>query len=105
MSNSCDSPFPDIESAQEYLGLLSETLGEAIEFVAGSIPATPDGSDGRQTDALRLVAYKLDKLSQHISQSRRLLKDLRALRRLLLSEPAETMAGDSPGGGNADSGL
>jgi len=39
--------------------------------------------------ALRLVLYKLEKLEQHIRASRRLLNDLRTLRRLLLDERAD----------------
>jgi hypothetical protein len=35
---------------------------------------------------LQLVNYKLDKLSSHIAASRRILNDLRTLRRLLLEE-------------------
>jgi hypothetical protein len=35
---------------------------------------------------LRIVAYKLEKLAQHMKQSQRILNDLRSLRRLLFEE-------------------
>ena len=38
----------------------------------------------RRVDALRLVDYKLKPLKDHLSASRRLLNDLRMLRRLLI---------------------
>jgi hypothetical protein len=37
-------------------------------------------------EAIQLVAYKLDRLAWHIDGSRRILNDLRTLRRLLLGE-------------------
>ena len=41
---------------------------------------------GRRKQALQLVDCKLDKLSPQITASRRILNDLRTLRRLLLEE-------------------
>ena len=43
----------------------------------------------RRLEALRLVSFKLDKLEQHVKSGRRLLNDLRTLRRLLLDEREE----------------
>jgi hypothetical protein len=43
-------------------------------------------SIARHLDALRLVDYKLKTLRQHFVASRRLLTDLRTLRRYLLNE-------------------
>ena len=40
----------------------------------------------RRQEALRLVAHNLSQLSVHITKSRRILNDLRTLRRLLLEE-------------------
>ncbi len=83
-----ETPFDNIESAQEYLALLSQALDEATEnaeadIVGETIP------HARRRDALRLVLYKLDKLKHHTKASRRLLNDLRTLRRLLLDERTE----------------
>jgi hypothetical protein len=40
----------------------------------------------RRQEALRLVLFKLEKLEQQVKNARRLLNDLRTLRRLLLEE-------------------
>jgi hypothetical protein len=40
----------------------------------------------RQEEALRLAAFKLSRLAEHIRAGRALLNDLRTLRRLLLGE-------------------
>jgi hypothetical protein len=40
----------------------------------------------RRLEALQLIAYKLDRLAWHVDGSRRLLNDLRMLKRLLLGE-------------------
>ena len=45
-------------------------------------------------EALQLVSYNLAKLTLHITTSRRILNDLRTLRRLLLAE----RQGEGPGG-------
>ena len=45
-----------------------------------------DPSDERRVQALQLVALNLNKLSSHVTKSRRILNDLRTLRRLLLEE-------------------
>jgi hypothetical protein len=47
----------------------------------------------RRKEALLLVSYSLAKLNLHITGSRRLLNDLRTLRRLLLSERAAIREG------------
>jgi hypothetical protein len=47
--------------------------------------AERDGAD-RRKEALLLVSFNLAKLNLHITSSRRILNDLRTLRRLLLAE-------------------
>jgi hypothetical protein len=47
--------------------------------------AEREGAD-RRKEALLLVSYNLAKLNLHITGSRRILNDLRTLRRLLLAE-------------------
>lgn len=82
-----ETPFDSIEGALEYMGLLAESVEEARAEIASELQRGGNGSDGtRQADALRLVAYKLDRLAEHARASRRLLNDLRTLRRLLLRE-------------------
>jgi len=84
-----ETPFDNIESAQEYLALLSQALDEAKQTAEADIVREANTQIPRRRDALRLVLYKLEKLEQHIKTSRRLLNDLRTLRRLLLEERAE----------------
>jgi len=82
-----ETPFDSIEGALEYVGLLVESVEEAREDIAAELVearAEPDAQ--RQADALQLVAYKLERLAEHARSSRRLLNDLRTLRRLLLQE-------------------
>jgi hypothetical protein len=90
-----ETPFDSVESAHEYLRLLSETLLEAKGDIEGDLAAQTDSKTPRRLEALRLVLYKLDKLEQHIKAGRRVLNDLRTLRRLLLQE-REPTAGPKP---------
>lgn len=84
------SPFDSIESAQEYIGLLTDAAGEAVAAIAEDIARTSgQAAESREMDALRLVEYKLTQLQHHLASSRRLLNDLRTLRRLILSERRE----------------
>ena len=54
--------------------------------------ALAEGAD-RRKEALQLVAYNLAKLNLHMTTSRRILNDLRTLRRLLLAERRGENAG------------
>jgi hypothetical protein len=85
-----ETPFDSVEGAHEYLSLLSETLLEAKRDIEGDIAVQADSETPRRVEALRLVLYKLDKLEQHIKGGRRVLNDLRTLRRLLLQEREPT---------------
>jgi hypothetical protein len=84
MTDSETTPFDNIESAHEYVALLAEAIDEAVSEIAEEMRAP--GAEGRRLQALQLVAYKLDRLRGHMAASRRLLNDLRTLRRLLLGE-------------------
>ncbi|HWP85241.1 MAG TPA: hypothetical protein VNN17_08625 [Terriglobia bacterium] len=81
-----ESPFENIESALEYVDLLLEAIREAQEQVEAEIALPADPQQPRRNEALQLVSFKLAKLSTHIGSSRRILNDLRTLRRLLLEE-------------------
>src|SRR5579862_8742559 len=81
-----ETPFDSIEGSQEYVSLLAEAIEEARKEVDADIAvATGEGAD-RRAEALQLVSYNLAKLTLHITTSRRILNDLRTLRRLLLAE-------------------
>ena len=86
VSNQAETPFDSIEGSHEYVAMLAEALDEARRDVEADIAvAERDGAD-RRKQALLLVSYNLAKLNLHITTSRRLLNDLRTLRRLLLAE-------------------
>jgi hypothetical protein len=81
-----ETPFDNIEGSSEYVALLAEALEEARRDVEAEVAAADrDGAD-RRKQALLLVSYNLAKLNLHITTSRRILNDLRSLRRLLLAE-------------------
>ena len=86
MSYNPETPFDSIEGSHEYVALLAEALAEARRDVETELSsAEHDGAD-RRKEALLLVSYNLAKLNLHITTSRRILNDLRMLRRLLLAE-------------------
>ena len=79
-------PFDSIEDSLEYIGLLRDTIETGKRAVeAQALAAQAEGAT-RRLEAIQLVAYKLDRLAWHIDSSRRILNDLRTLRRLLLGE-------------------
>jgi hypothetical protein len=82
--------FESIESAQEYLALLAEVIAEAQQAVEADLEANANSDRPRRVEALRLIGFKLEKLAFHIKTSRRILNDLRMLRRILQQrDPAE----------------
>jgi hypothetical protein len=81
-----ETPFDSIEGYQEYVALLADAIEEARQDVDADIAAALEEGAERRREALQLVGYNLAKLTLHISTSRRILNDLRTLRRLLLAE-------------------
>lgn len=97
MNDRLETPFENIESAAEYVGLLLEAIEEAQEQVEKEIALAANPRLARRKEALQLVRYKLDKLSAHMAGSRRVLNDLRTLRRLLFEErPARGEISEHP---------
>jgi len=86
MKSSVASPFESIESAHEFIVLLEESIGEALAEVHDDLKQASLHSDERHTHALQLAIYKMGLLDSHVRKSRRLLNDLRTIRRLLFSE-------------------
>lgn len=81
-----ETKFGTIEGAAEYLGLLLESVEEArVDLEAETTLASAAGAERRQ-QAIQLASYKLSQLKMHLSTSRRLLNDLRTIRRLLFAE-------------------
>ena len=81
-----ETPFDNIESALEYVNQLLEAAREARDQIQTEILRAANPQLARRKEALQLVQYKLEKLSSHVAASRRILNDLRMLRRLLLEE-------------------
>jgi hypothetical protein len=81
-----ETPFDSIESAQQFVELLIEAIGESKHDVDADIARAEGNRLERQKEALQLVCKKLVELSQHMTTSRRILNDLRTLRHLLLEE-------------------
>jgi hypothetical protein len=79
-------PFESIESAQEFMAVLAGTIFDAMkELNAVRQDALDEGAD-RRAQATELAMYKLKMLSCYVQKSRRMLNDLRTLRRLILNE-------------------
>jgi hypothetical protein len=86
VSHQAETPFDSIEGSHEYVALLAEALEEARRDVDAEIAIADREGANRRKEALLLVSYNLAKLNLHITTSRRILNDLRMLRRLLLAE-------------------
>lgn len=92
MGHTPETPFDSIEGTQQFVELMLELVEETQREVNADIEAVSgDGADRRE-QALRLVAHNLNRLSFHVTKSRRILNDLRTLRRLLLEERMEVQS-------------
>jgi hypothetical protein len=79
-------PFDSIESAHEFVDLLEESIEDAVLEVKDYIQTAKSERDERRAEALTLAMYKMSQLSSHMHKSRRILNDLRTIRRLLFQE-------------------
>jgi len=86
MNHDAGSPFESIESAREFVTLLSEAVAQAKQDVEADVQRESVSNSPRRLDALRTALYSMEKLEQHMNKSRRILNDLRSLRRLLFEE-------------------
>jgi len=80
------TPFDSIEGAYEYVELLAEAIADAKAVIQEDIREARGQGGVRRVQALQIVAFKLEKLGGHVTSSRRILNDLRTLRRLLMDE-------------------
>ena len=79
-------PFDSIESAHEFIVLLEGSIEDAIRDVTLHAQNPTESKDDRRAQALNLALYKMGQLNSHMQKSRRLLNDLRTIRRLLFHE-------------------
>jgi hypothetical protein len=86
MSHEPETPFDNIESAHEYVVLLAEAIEENRQDVEAQIVLAIAENANRRKVALQLVSHNLAKLNLHMTASRRILNDLRTLRRHLLGD-------------------
>ena len=81
-----ETPFDNIESAQQFVELLIQAINESRRDVDADMALAEGNGSVRGKKALQLVSANLARLSQHMTTSRRILNHLRTLRRLLLQE-------------------
>jgi hypothetical protein len=87
-----DTPFETIESALEYVTLLARQVEDVGTGIVEDISTAAEMRASRRVDALRLVDYKLRQLTTHLAASRRILNDLRMLRRVVATDGHHTAA-------------
>jgi len=81
-----EQPFDSIESAQDYMRILAETILESTKDLARDHQIAVRDGDPRRAEAIDLALFKLKTLNCYVHKSRRALNDLRTLRRLILNE-------------------
>ena len=79
-------PFDTIESAQDFMALLRDSIDDARQDVERDLIAATTGHEDRLTQALQLTLMKMNQLASAVDRSQRLLNDLRTLRRLIFNE-------------------
>ena len=82
MSQQLQTPFESIEGAQEYLRLLAEEVACVLQEIESDRSESARLGRSRRLDALHLACYKLQRLGHHVDAGKRILNDLRMLRRL-----------------------
>ena len=92
MERQSERPFESIESAYDFFRVLSDAVADAkrdIEvLIQTQAQRESSAKSSRNLDALRVVHYSVEKLEFHTNCNRRILNDLRSLRRLLFEERA-----------------
>lgn len=84
--------FDSIESAHDFVDVLAATVLDAMVDLARDRQIAIGDGDKRRADAIDVAQYKLKALTRHLHQSRRILNDLRSIRRLLLDERSAEVA-------------
>ena len=81
MSDESETPFDSIEGSYQYVDMLADAIEEARRDVEEEVALAEQEKADRRKQGLLLVSYNLAKLEGHITTSRRILNDLRTLRR------------------------
>ena len=98
MKQDPESPFDSIEDAHDFMTLLAQTVFETKLEIEADVLHESSGAFTRRAEALKLALYTLEKLEFHMLRSRRILNDLRTLRRLLFEERTATASKQPPKG-------
>jgi hypothetical protein len=88
MNHASGSPFDSIESAYGFVSMFADSVADAKRDIETDMQRELTSNAPRRLVALQLAAYNLEKLELHLTKSRRILNDLRSLRRLLFEERA-----------------
>ena len=83
-----EQPFDTIESAQEYMNILAATTLEVMSDLKRDREQALHDGEQRRAQAIDLAMFKLRTLGCYVYKSKRMLNDLRILRRLILNERA-----------------
>jgi hypothetical protein len=86
VSQKDETPFDSIEGSHEYVAMLADAIADTRREIEEEVALAEEQAADRRKQALLLVSFNLAKLDMHIKSSRRILNDLRTLRRLLLAE-------------------
>ncbi|MGO9262685.1 MAG: hypothetical protein ACLQU1_41360 [Bryobacteraceae bacterium] len=81
-----EQPFDSIESAHEYMNILAATTLEVMSDLKRDRERAVRDGELRRAQAIDLAMFKLKMLGCHVHKSRRMLNDLRIIRRLILNE-------------------
>ncbi|HLK65170.1 MAG TPA: hypothetical protein VKU19_17135 [Bryobacteraceae bacterium] len=84
--NEIEQPFDSIESAQDYLNVLADTILDEMTSLKRDYDLAVRQGEERRGRALELAMFKLKTLGCNLQKCRRALNDLRTLRRLILNE-------------------
>jgi len=90
------NPFDSIENAHEFMTLLAQTVFETKLEIEADVARESSSHFPRRAEALKLTLYTLTRLEFHMDRSRRILNDLRTLRRLLFEERTLTAMTERP---------
>jgi hypothetical protein len=86
MNATVENPFDSIESAHDFVVLLTATIGEAKRDLQADIEREAAQNLSRRIDARRVALYNLEKVELYMNRSRRVPNDLRTLQQLLFEE-------------------
>ncbi len=85
-ADSIEQPFDSIESAQDFMSVLGETVLEVMKELSREEQLAQQSGEQRRAQAIALAQFKLKMLGCYVQKGRRTLNDLRTLRRLILNE-------------------